>query len=385
LTRWLILLAISVLLGTVAITFSDGPVLDEPLTAKPVPKSPAPNPAKADAPSKPPANQAAAGPTAPATAPPRPAPNPTAPGAAPPPNPTAARRARAEAELRPWLTDLLEEFNASGRVPRESIVELADYLAARPEIGGPAIAMLFDGMPSGLAEARPFLFQALLDTEDETIRAEIRKRIEERQKALADSLPKTREQVHDALLFGDPKSRARVVHGLKREFLDDPVVLDYLRTTAQSPSTDWRLKSAAIAALGRTRTAMSAKLLLDVFTSSGKDRERAAALRALEYSAGLDPSVAQTMLDQVHDRDQPEAVRRFAVSGLANAPRSPEVRDALLQVLRSESDVHMRRAAIRGLGKYIGDPGMKDMLRALREREPDDQVGAAIDRLLARK
>jgi HEAT repeat protein len=225
----------------------------------------------------------------------------------------------------------------------------------------------------------------LLDTEDETIRAEIRRRIEERLKALADSLPKTCEQVHDALLCGEPKRRARVVSGLKREFLDDPIVFDYLRITAQSPSTDWRLKSAAIAALGRTRTAASAKLLLDLFTSSGKDRERAAALRALEHSAGVDPSVAQTMLDQLHDRGQPEAVRRFAVSGLANAPRSPEVRDALVQVLRSENDVHMRRTAIRGFRKYIRDPGMKDMLRALREREPDEQVAAAIDRLLARK
>jgi len=387
LTRWLILFAISVLIGTVAFTFGDGPVLDEPLTAEPVKKSPAPDgdvATKVQPRTEPLTVQPVARPTAPAAGSSDPAPKTPTPETAPRPDPIAAARAKAEAELRPWLADLLDEFNANGKVSRESIAELADHLAAHPEIARPAIAMLFDGMPSGLFRARPFLFKALLDTEDETVRAEIRRRIEEKKKAILDSLPRTREEVHDALLFGEAKNSARVVRGLKREFLNDPFVLDYLRTTAQSPSTELRLKRAAITALGRTRTAASAKFLVDLFTSSGDDRVRAATLRALGGSVRVDPSVAQTMLDQLHDRDQTEAIRRFAVSGLAGAPKSPEVKDALLEVLRSEHDIHMRRAAVRGIGKYVGDPGMKDMLRTLRDLERDEEVVAAIDRLLER-
>lgn len=382
---WLILIAASTVLGAAAICFSDGPVLDGPLTlAAAVPDTdaaPAP-PASSAVPEKcPPVRPAP--PAQPSPAPSRVAPDgsaaPRAPGAADSP---AGQTSAADARLFERLGAILVELEASGEVSDTSRAEFEAWLEQDPETALAAVRFLFSGLPGGLGPARPFLFQALIDIDQPAVTAEIKRRIDEKRQELLAALPQTPEQTHDALLFGDPAVQRRVVRALKPTDLVDPVVLDYLRTTARNPSASWELRSAAVTALGRVASSESAVWLLGMLATAGQPVERAAVLRALAKHVGVHPGVTQALLDQVFDRGQPLPVRRFAVSGLAGAPPSAEIKNTLLELLKHEPDAHLRRAAISGLRNYREEADLREALRMLRSRESDPEVLAAIAFLL---
>ena len=289
------------------------------------------------------------------------------------------------ASLDPGLATLLAEMRElqamRGTIPREAVLELADYLAANRDSAAKVLHLMFEASAS-LGRLRPFVFQAVLDTRDQKLIADLQNRIREKNAAALRRIPPTLEGKRTALLAGDEKTQALVVKNLKKSDLRDPDVLEWLKLVVEDTSENWNLRRLAIHALGRTPDVNATNTLITLFTASAEDQERASILRALSRRGTRDPRIAQTFIDQVFDRQQSPAVRRFAVMGLKSF-KTPEARETLLYLLENETDKYVRRHAMAGLRAHLEAPGIREALRLQGARETDDQIKALIDRLLS--
>ncbi len=380
---WLILIAVSALFGFLAIGLGGGADVSEPLLAEPIrPASPEPD-ANPGSPPEPVLPVATVNQTPHPLATQTPAarvPSVQADPAGKIP-PVPENPAPLDPELVSLLAEMRERLAAMGTVPKEAVLDLADHLAANRDSAARVLHLMFEAS-TGLGRLRPFVFQAVLDSKDQTLIADLQNRIREKSAAAMRRLPATLEGKRTALASGDEKIQALVVKNLKKSDLRDTDVLEWLKSVAEDTSESWKLRRLAIHALGRTPDLNATSTLITLFTASAEDLERASILRALARRGTKDPRIAQTFIDQVFDRQQSPAVRRFAVMGL-KAFKTPEARETLLYLLKNETDKYVRRHAMAGLRAHLEAPGIREALRLQGIREKDDQIKALIGRLLS--